>query len=873
MTISSSRRLLSRISLSLFLVCTLLPPLPTFAQSSVVIGEIQWAGSETSSADEWIELWNTGNTPFSLNGFRLRGVGSGKDIPFGTKDIIPPMSAYLIANYHLGDSKTTLAIDAAIVTTTLAITNENSVIELIDSNGIVLDQVSWDKNAPGGSSTSPRSSMIRTLASPSSFSSDWLSSTTSKNLNSPSLQYGTPGICDRCIITASAPAPSSPLFDSQDATSEGITPLLDSLIRDALLPTEQAILTEEQVEELQDFMDASTAAELIDTPPSSNGLAPGDPDPSTLENVLQATTTPSETELSASTIFVSASSTSSPSLPMEALSDIHPVLATTTVPISSMFEVTAVSTSTITPSTTKTLSTSTEATLPVSTPLPESITVTTNTSVIAPSIMTPTPSVRFNEILANPMTSVEWIELAVSAPVNVAQFANWTIRDSKRTLISLSNTQRLLWDPITQLLLISFSKGVLADKGTHLFLHNASGIVVDELVVPATTKNQSFARVVATGAEWKKTLTPTPGKENIIQLMAPQTKTVEAPKNGTPTLLTTSSTKKAPLATTPKKPSTKTTPKAKTPNSSPSLTNILPPTTAITNLTTKTTSVKKTTKTTATKSTPKKKVATSKKITKKKTTSSKEKPIQDVALADLSPMHASARVRVTGTVATLPRLLSSQTFVIQTDEGRGLYVYGNTKQTSPPFRGQVEITGTLTSNDDGLALHMYAADRWRLVDLEHAVQPHTPDLIAPAAEDAWSYVQLRGSVIEAKATRITLLHEGTILTVSIRPLVRYRAERLQKGDEIEVSGILDTRKDMLVILPRLAEEIRVIQSAAPKAAAPTATATLPPWLPLGVAGISVAATQGARRYWQYRREKILRLQARATAPSLPSPSV
>jgi hypothetical protein len=262
-------------------------------------------------------------------------------------------------------------------------------------------------------------------------------------------------------------------------------------------------------------------------------------------------------------------------------------------------------------------------------------------------------------------------------------------------------------------------------------------------------------------------------------------------------------------------------------------------------------------KTVAKKAAPKKAATPTKK--KKTTTTSATIVPQSVDLKTLGPMHASTRVRLTGTVATLPRLLGNNAFVIQTDDGRGLYVSGNTKQTSPPFRTHIELTGTLSLNDDGLILHMYASDRWRIIGLEYAVQPRTPDLDQPSLEDAWSYAQIRGIVSAISPTRITILHHQTEIAVSIRPVVRYRTERLKKGDEIEVSGILDTRKESLILLPRFAEEIRLIQPAPISVTATKSAAPPPlPWMPVGVAGMSIAATQGARRYWKYRLERKLR---------------
>jgi len=45
------------------------------ATPSIVIGEVAWAGSSKSTSDEWLELWNTTNSPISIGGWSLVGAG------------------------------------------------------------------------------------------------------------------------------------------------------------------------------------------------------------------------------------------------------------------------------------------------------------------------------------------------------------------------------------------------------------------------------------------------------------------------------------------------------------------------------------------------------------------------------------------------------------------------------------------------------------------------------------------------------------------------------------------------------------------------------------------------------------------------------
>src|SRR5215216_1508176 len=63
------------------------------AALSVVINEIAWAGTQADGNDEWIELYNPGNTDIPLTGWTLRAVD-------GTPNIA--LSGTIVANsYYL----------------------------------------------------------------------------------------------------------------------------------------------------------------------------------------------------------------------------------------------------------------------------------------------------------------------------------------------------------------------------------------------------------------------------------------------------------------------------------------------------------------------------------------------------------------------------------------------------------------------------------------------------------------------------------------------------------------------------------------------------------------------------------------------------
>ena len=168
----------------------------TFAQagvtSSLLIGEVNWAGSSRSIVDEWLELWNRSNQPIDLTGYRLTGAGGSKDIVFNGSAVIPPFSAFLVANYPASDTKSGLATDPQIVTSTISLPNDKLLLQLFDADGNLVDQAGDGGLPPAGISSSTKSSMIRLQ------DGAWQTATDRQHFDDSVADFGTPGICDGC---------------------------------------------------------------------------------------------------------------------------------------------------------------------------------------------------------------------------------------------------------------------------------------------------------------------------------------------------------------------------------------------------------------------------------------------------------------------------------------------------------------------------------------------------------------------------------------------------------------------------------------------------------------------------------------------------
>ncbi len=205
----------------------------THAAQNPIIGEVMWAGSSLSSADEWLELWNDSDEPFSLNGYALRGA-SPSNIVFDATHIIPARGTFLIANYAPDDLKSTVATSVQLITTAISLSNSALKIELIAPDGSIIDTVGDGNTPPAGSSLPTKASMIRTLEN------NWINATSSTNLKSGTTDLATPGFCDAC----SAPVIPEPIPEIivETPTTTTTEIILEPLVGTS--STEEIIITE-----------------------------------------------------------------------------------------------------------------------------------------------------------------------------------------------------------------------------------------------------------------------------------------------------------------------------------------------------------------------------------------------------------------------------------------------------------------------------------------------------------------------------------------------------------------------------------------------------------------------------------------------------
>ncbi len=140
-----------------------LPPSPTPTVTpnptpapyrSVIINEVAWAGTAASANDEWIELYNPGNHPIDLTGWRLIAADGKPNIAL--QGTIPPRGFFLLERT---DDSTVSDIPADQIYTG-GLSNAGETLLLLDPTGQIIDRVNGGTRWPAGG-TSPRASMER----------------------------------------------------------------------------------------------------------------------------------------------------------------------------------------------------------------------------------------------------------------------------------------------------------------------------------------------------------------------------------------------------------------------------------------------------------------------------------------------------------------------------------------------------------------------------------------------------------------------------------------------------------------------------------------------------------------------------------------
>jgi len=449
---------------------------------------------------------------------------------------------------------------------------------------------------------------------------------------------------------------------------------------------------------------------------------------------------------------------------------------------------------------------------------------------------------RLNEAVSNPLSGPEWVEIYVEDAGAAETDRELELHDASGKIATIPEGTAFV---VPNYLLVVLSSAKLNNGGDELSLRETNGIVIDQTEIPQTYKGEAWAKDPQDSA-WKIAETLTPGARNVFPTIeiepAPASEETEMNDQTNVVEQWSDETMEPSDSSQPSDSASATTDRPQTTTDYSNQINEVFTAALASNTQTRqpeNTSTSKQTSASPSDLTP--------------------YPFDDMFDASLN----EARVRVTGVVASIPKLLgAAHNFILQNEDGRGLIVYLPSHLNVPPLGSTVAVGGTLKATYKGPELRMKKTDIWKTAATSTPPVPRLVDLLAPSTEDAWSLVAVEGTVMEVKSKSFVLeTDDGIEVPVNVPTAVGYSASRLAKEDRVRVTGLLDIGKDAPTIIPRTAEEIELLKHAEDTLAAGGAAPErhFPDWVPFGAAGGAIALTGASKRARELLRKRKLQL--------------
>ncbi len=173
---------------------------------TVVFNELMWMGSTVSTADEWIELRNTTDSPIPLEGWVITK-GPADTMLTISSGTIDSAGVFLIANWDSSKSKLNVAPD--MVSTKVDLSDNNLQLKLYSATGDTID-IAGDGEEPLAGNKDNKCSMVRNNDPDEGTSAlNWFTAVAQLGWDSGAIEKGTPGflepatvriVCDSTVV-------------------------------------------------------------------------------------------------------------------------------------------------------------------------------------------------------------------------------------------------------------------------------------------------------------------------------------------------------------------------------------------------------------------------------------------------------------------------------------------------------------------------------------------------------------------------------------------------------------------------------------------------------------------------------------------------
>lgn len=821
----------------------LLPPLPARADDTnsgpIIIEEIAWAGSSLSQADEWIEIANVGDATTTIAGWSIRGA-SGLPIFLPDNAEIAPHGTYLLSNYPETDEKSSISVPVQLATTTVVLSNSALLIELVDADGAIRD-VAGSGGIPPAGLSAPKATMIRAATSPTDLL--WMSATSSVGFKAAITDFGEPGLCRLCALPAIEDLPE---LSPGEAMDELVPPEEATTSTTAEPPLPDPISTTSSTEAIETTVPTSTA-EIVPVPfPSQTttstspetGRGSASPLHVTLNEVMSNPAAgPEWVELRIAEM--DATSTHRALELWDAAGRFMMIPAHTAMTAPGYLVVTLASARLNNGGDDLSLRETTGVAIEfIQLPtLEDGVAFAKNESGswAETNILTPSAANKFPTIVTAPVTATApektETKTAIVSPTSRSETSSTSTSASTSPLHVALNEVMSNPDGGKEWVELRIAETDAPTTDRPYELWDASGRIATIPMGTAVTA-PGYLLVALSSARLNN------GGDEVSLREAGgdiTLDTIEVPglNNGIAWARDEAGAWTDTTEPTPGAPNNITGQK-----SGETLENKErddEPSTGIT---------------------------------------SAKKSLLTSSLTDASIMPnestVSARVRLVGTVGSVPRLLgATHAFILLGEDGRAAIAYLPKHLHTPRFGSTVRVMGSLTATERQLELRMKATDVWMTIATSTPPRPRDVDFLAPGMEDAWGLVTATGTVKTTGTKSVVIDADGVDVTVNIPTAVGYRAKRLVKGDVIHITGLLDPRKEDPTVLIRVPEDIELMAHA-PDTVAPTGAGDtkksggLPDWTPFGAAAGAVAATGGLQRLRTYLRRRKLEAMAAQT---------